>query len=133
MTGSYAVAMSSALLTPESEGCIHPEGSQTLLPDHPRKWAIVAINSVALQTSDTWIARFTALNAGVLRLMFSGATGNGKEQVLFVDELIARIIGSGVHPRVHSNRVARASLHTESAKNAAEFVDHKSLGILFVP
>ena len=48
------------------------------------------------------------------------------QQVLLEDELVARVVGRGVHPGVHPDRVARAGLDAEATEHAAQLVDHEA-------
>src|SRR5687767_3353129 len=62
------------------------------------------------------VTRVRALPAAV-------ATLERDEQVLLVDELLARIVGHGVDSGIHANRVARARLDAVTAEDAAQLVD----------
>src|SRR5258708_3758275 len=74
------------------------------------------------------VRRIARLVARIRRLALALAAGEVEEQVRLVDELIARVVGDGVHAGVHADGVARARLHAVAAEDAAELVDDERLG-----
>src|SRR6478609_1100586 len=75
------------------------------------------------------VTLFTTFDARIFGEVFTCPPRNGEEQILFVDELIARIIGRRVNASVHANGVARTGFNTEATEDAAQFVDHEALGV----
>src|ERR1700678_2470108 len=76
---------------------------------------------------DARVARVPRLVARVLGLPRAVARGELEEQVLLVDELLARVVRHGVEPRVHADGVAGAGLHAVAAEDAAQLVDDEGL------
>ena len=75
---------------------------------------------VARQARVRRVARLVARVGGLAR---SIAAGMAHEQVLRVDELVARIVRDRVDARVHADGIAGAGLDAEAAEDAAELVD----------
>ena len=71
------------------------------------------------------VARLVPRVRGLVRAV---AAGEAHEQVLLVDELVARVVGHRVHAGVHPDGVAGAGLDAEAAEDAAQLVDDERLG-----
>src|SRR5690606_28598885 len=89
-------------------------------------------NSVAVLAIDAGMSFFTGLNSLVLCQMLPCSPRNGQQEILFVDELITGIIGRGMHPGIHADRVAGARFHAEPAEDATKLVDDEPLGVFLV-
>ena len=74
---------------------------------------------------DAGVGRVARLVARVLGLASSRRAPRRHEQVLLEDELLARVVGRGVHAGVHADGVAGARLDAVAAEDAAQLVDHE--------
>ena len=88
--------------------------------------------SMPVVTGDTRVSLFAPFDSPVLRLVITHATGDRKEQILLVDELVARIVGRRMHSAVHPDSVAGTRFYTKSAEDAAQLVDDEPLRVLLI-